>query len=110
MGVTRLGCCFLLQLLLLVPHSPADADEASARAQEAILREAGLATNDSALLDFLRKRTLDEAGLKKTPAAVKQLGDRTFAVREKAAHKLVELEKPASPYLRRALRSSDPEI
>lgn len=109
MGVMRLGCCFSAFLLLVaIGWSPAD--EANARVQETILREAGVAADDVSLLEFLRKRTLDEAGLEKIHSLVKQLGDRTFAVREKAAGELIELGKPASPYLRRALRSSDPEI
>lgn len=110
MGVTRLGCCLFSAYLLLVVVVRAPADEMNARVQEAILRDAGVAVDDVSLLEFLRKRTLDEAGLEKIHSLVKQLGDRTFAVREKAALELVELGKPASPYLRRALRSNDPEI
>lgn len=110
MGVTRAWRCCALVLPLLVFANRAIADQPNARAQEAILRDAGIATDDQALLEFLRKRTLDEAGMEKIHGLVKQLGDRTFAVREKAARELVDLGKPASPYLRRALRSSDLEI
>src|SRR2546421_105725 len=110
MGVTRLVYCFIPAFLLLAAVGRTPADEANARVQEAILREAGVAADDVSLLGFLRKRTLDETGLEKIHSLVKQLGDRTFAVREKAALELVALGKPASPYLRRALRSNDPEI
>jgi HEAT repeat protein len=110
MGVTRLVCCFTFVLWLLSPFARADSDLANARAQEQILRDAGIATDNATLLGFLRKRTLDEAGLEKIQALVKQLGDKSFARREKSTRELIELGKPAAPYLRRALRSNDPEI
>jgi HEAT repeat protein len=73
------------------------------------LQAAGIA-DDASLLAFLRSRTLDEAGLSKLQQLVKDLGDRSFTVREAASKGLFVLGKPAAPYLERAQRSPDPEV
>ncbi len=106
----RLTCCFSLMFFLSLPGMSLLATHDNPPVEEGILRDAGIAVEGPALLEFLRKRTLDEAGLTKIHRLVKQLGDRSFAMREQASSELVGLGKPASPFLRRALRSSDPEV
>ncbi len=101
-------CNLLICLVLPGIDSPQAARQA--RALEATLRDAGLPVDNAALLEFLRKRTLDEAGIAKINRLLKDLGDRSFGVRETAANELVGLGKPAAPYLRRAERSNDPEV
>ncbi len=100
------SCSLALSILLTgVQSSGADI-----RAATQELNSAGIAVEDNSLLDFLRTRTLDEAGLARIHHLVKELGDRTFGVREAASKGLVELGKPAAPYLERAQRSADPEV
>jgi PQQ-like domain len=110
MRVPRLALIYILVALFLLPGIPSLAQPRKILVEESILRDAGIATDGPALLEFLRKRTLDEAGLAKIQRLVKQLGDRSFPMREQAANELIGLGKPASPYLRRALHSGDPEI
>ena len=102
--------CYNLVFFLLVPGIQSLEQPASPRVEEGILRDAGIAVDGPSLLEFLRKRTLDEAGLAKIHRLVKQLGDRAFPLREQATSELVGLGKPASAFLRRALHSGDPEV
>jgi hypothetical protein len=92
-------------LLLVEGARPADGD--AAPAEERVLKQAGLGTDDAALLDFFRKRTPKEAEVRDL---VKKLGDDDFQVREKASRGLVALGPVAEPYLREALSSCDPEV
>ena len=110
MRFTRLAIGCLLALSALWSAIPSLAKPSGSRVEEAILRDAGIAVDGPSLLEFLRKRTLPESGLAKIHRLIKQLGDRSFALREQAAGGLVAVGKPAAPYLRRALRAGDPEI
>jgi hypothetical protein len=100
------SCSLAFTIFLTGVQSPG----ADTRAREQELISAGIAVDDKALLEFLRTRTLDENGLAKIHQLVTELGDRAFGVREAASKGLVELGKPAAPYLERAQRSADPEI
>ena len=110
MRVTRLAAIYILIASFALPGIPSLAQPEKLIVEEGILRDAGVGVDGPALLEFLRKRTLEEAGVAKIQRLVKQLGDRSFPMRQQAADELVGLGKPASPYLRRAVHSGDPEI
>jgi hypothetical protein len=101
----------LVAVALILPGgSCLHADESEIAADEAICKEAGLLTNGAALVEFFRKRTPSESVRAELAAKVRQLGDRSFRVREKATEKLVTAGRLASPLLREALHDPDVEI
>jgi HEAT repeat protein len=69
-----------------------------------------VATTNAGLVDFIRQRAADPAGLEQARALVKQLGDDSFDVREAAHGKLLRLGKTAVPVLKQAARDKDLEI
>ncbi|HXG12588.1 MAG TPA: HEAT repeat domain-containing protein [Gemmataceae bacterium] len=77
---------------------------------EQTLRDAKLATDGPALLEFFRKRTASDADPAKVKTLIRQLGDDSFEVRERASSQLVALGAPAVPYLREALKNTDIEV
>jgi HEAT repeat protein len=66
-------------------------------------------TGGPALLAEFRKRTLTPAGQEKIQALIGQLGHDSFAIRERAVTDLVAYGYLATPFLREALRGTDPE-
>src|SRR5207244_579141 len=99
-----------LILVIAVSRSAAADQEHPRAADEKLLQEAGLKTDGPALLDFFRKRTLSEADIAKLAEAVRQLGDNSFSVREKATAELVAAGRNALPSLRSGLKDADLEI
>jgi HEAT repeat protein len=97
--------CLTAFFLFLLPMM-ARADEAT-QADEQTLQSVGLKPDGTALMDFLRKRTLGEARPEQITALVRQLSDPSAAVREKATGELVSLGTVAIPWLRQA--SKDPD-
>jgi HEAT repeat protein len=73
------------------------------------LRQAGIATDTASLLRFLRQRSADTADPGQVPELIRQLGERSFTKRERAARLLVALGRPALPALRQAQRDADAE-
>ncbi len=74
------------------------------------LKNAKLPAQDTALLDFLRKRTLTDAELGELDALVHKLGDSSFEVRSKAKQDLVAQGAKALPALTQAAKDTDPEV
>lgn len=64
----------------------------------------------AALLDEFRKRTLSDDLRNKLQQLIRQLGDESFQVREKATTEILALGKTASFLLRQAASDSDAEI
>ena len=64
----------------------------------------------AALMEEVRKRTLDDANRVKLQLLVDQLGDDDFGVREKASEDLKNLGPLTLPLLRVAARSTDAEV
>lgn len=98
-------CC----LLLVAPETraaPADA----ASADEETLKAAGLRTDDVALIDFFRSKTLEDGDRDRIAALIRELGADDFAVREKASGELVRAGGKAAPLLRQAKDSRDVEV
>jgi hypothetical protein len=101
-------------VVLLVAWSLLGAGSPEEREQlaqdERLLKAHGIGTDGPALLDFVRKRTLGDADLRRLDELIQQLGDDQFAVRERASRELVRLGTPALPRLQVAARNSDPEV
>ena len=77
---------------------------------EKILRDAKLPVDGPALLKYFRDRTYKEADPKRLGMLVEQLGDKSFAVREKAHAELLTIGATALAALKEALNSSDEEV
>jgi len=67
-------------------------------------------TDGPALLDMIKKRTLGPEEMEKVKDAIRRLGDKTFANREKAMVELVARGRPVLPFLKQALKNSDLEV
>jgi hypothetical protein len=80
------------------------------KADERLLKEAGVETTDRALLEFVRKQTPTAANLKKIKDLIRQLGDEAFAVREQASKELVAFGLAAVPALQAARKNRDLEV
>jgi hypothetical protein len=79
-------------------------------AEEAALKEAHVSVAGPALVEYLRQQAPDPARLEKARTLVRQLGDDSFEVREKATAGLVTLGAVALPLVRDAVKSKDPEV
>lgn len=78
---------------------------------EQLLRAAGLATDDPALLDFFHKQTASEARLRRARELVEQLGSESFRTRERAGRELTRFGSMILPLLRQTISStSDLEV
>lgn len=99
----------LMGCLVVCILGMAQAEEKRSAEDEALLKEAKVATDGPALLDFLRKRTreIDPATVK---ILIQQLGDDSFQVREQASSKLVQLGRGVEGALQEALKDPDPEV
>jgi hypothetical protein len=75
-----------------------------------ILQAAGVDPEDAGLLQFFRTRTLQGQDLTRIQSLIRDLGDESFEVREKASVGLVELGPVAEAHLKEAARSTDPEV
>jgi hypothetical protein len=87
---------------------PAKTDPLLAQ-DEQILKKAGLATDASALLEYFRRRTPDEAEQKALKQRAAQLGSQVYPVRVKATEELIRAGRSALPVLRDIARKSDTE-
>ena len=96
-----------LYLLILPPGAPLSAFPAL---KPESLKAAGLPADGASLLVYLRQRILAEGDTEKLAALVKQLGDRSFAVRQKATSALIAAGPKAFPFLRQAANDGDAEV
>ncbi len=80
-----------------------------ASADEQLLRQHGVGTDESSLFAFLRKRSLTEPDQEQLRQLVRQLGDVSYVVRQKAAHQLLTFHTPALAFLKPARDDVDPE-
>lgn len=82
----------------------------TAAADEQTLKNAKLAVDGPALVDYFRKLAGAGSDRDKIQALIKQLGDESFEVREKASADLIRLGAVAIPYLKEALKDTDLEV
>src|SRR5947208_6113571 len=94
--------CFFASLALV----PASADETT-QADEQALQAVGLRPDGASLLRFFHLRTAGETKPDHLTELLRQLGDKSASVREKATAELVSLGIVAVPWLRQA--SKDPD-
>jgi HEAT repeat protein len=67
------------------------------------LQSAGVAANESDLLEFFRQRTLSKEDTKEIEALVEALGSKSYQEREKATKSLVLRGQAALPFLQKAI-------
>jgi hypothetical protein len=89
---------------------PAAAESGSTADDERTLRAARVGTDGPALLEFFRKRTVNDIDGSRIEKLIEQLGDDSFGVRQKASAELAALGNVAVPLLRQALNSDDIEV
>jgi hypothetical protein len=79
-------------------------------AEEQTLKEAGVAADGAAVVDYLRKQKPKAATEEAVKALIAKLGDDDFDVREQATKDLARMGAPALPLLERAAKSPDLEV
>ena len=79
-------------------------------ADEAILTNAGLKTDNATLLAFFNKRTLHDADREIVAKLIRQLGSATYRTREQALAELIARGPVVVGMLRAALQDNDLEI
>ncbi len=89
---------------------PVAFDDAETRTDEATLRKWGAGTNDGAILEVFRKRTLTDEELSRLTSLIQQLGSDQFDVRETASAELAAAGRRALALIRRALKDPDLEV
>ncbi|MCI0460735.1 MAG: hypothetical protein L0Z62_27605 [Gemmataceae bacterium] len=82
----------------------------AAEPDERALNAAKVTTDGKGLIEFLRRRTPDEAEQVRIKDLIIKLGNRSFAVRQKATAALKECGIKAAGLLREALRNADLEV
>ena len=97
----------VLAVVLIVALPLRARGQDAGQTDEALLRKAGLTIDGPSLLKYLS----DQAGnRKRVPELIRQLGNRSFAAREKATADLVALGSPAVSALQAATRDADAEV
>jgi hypothetical protein len=81
-----------------------------AGADERALRAGGQAVTGAELVEFVRRRTPPAADAAAVRRLIRQLGDESFEVRQKASAGLVVLGQAALPWLREATGDGDAEV
>lgn len=79
-------------------------------ADRATLKGANVPADGPGLLEFFRQRTHGDVDNARLRELIRQLGDDSFEVRERASGELVSLGKLAVPALKDAERDPDPEV
>jgi HEAT repeat protein len=85
----------------------AGAEEDTTAADLATLEQAQVGTSTKDLLAFLRQRTLSDADRDQLKTLIRQLGDDSFEVREKASAKLVTLGAVVETLLEEAVKTNE---
>lgn len=103
--------CFAIAIwLLLVAVLSLAADPPPVQTDEQALKDAGIATDGPGLVDFLRRRALQDGAADKINGLIRQLGDDDFEVREKACAALIDMRHRAVPFLLQARNGPQPEV
>ncbi len=109
MRVVRIHLYALVLLLLIGPQTARAQTDSQAAEDEKLLKAAGVAVDGPGLVEFFRKRIPTDDTTRRIEALMKELGDRHFKVREKAAADLIAVGPPALGALRQAARTADLE-
>src|SRR5262249_20656488 len=108
--LTRLPPLVLCPLGFLASRAADNEVVAEQAADEKLVRDAGVKPDDAGLLAFFKDRTLSADSQRQLAALVRQLGDTDFATREEATRLLVKRGTSAVPFLKPAIKDTDPEI
>jgi HEAT repeat protein len=108
MSASRLGAWLILALLL--PTLSPGQNSPPLHPDEQILKDAGLGSDNRALLDFFRARTPNDTSREHLTALVKKLGHDLFSQREEASDQLIKAGAVALPFLREAIKERDLEV
>jgi hypothetical protein len=100
-----LGSC-----VLAAPVAPPPAAKEQKARDEETLKAASLGNDGPALLAFFKKHTIGDVDRERIKKLIEELGDDSFAVREKANEQLIGLGAAARGPLREALAHPDVEI
>jgi hypothetical protein len=100
-----LGVCMLLGFLAVPARSaePTNGDEA-------VLKDAKIATDGPGLVEFFRKRASTNPTDDVLKGLIEQLGDESFQKREQATNQLIAIGGRAKPFLQRAANDPDYEV
>jgi len=101
---------FALILLVAVPVLWAGTAADDGAEQAKILKEAGIASDGPGLIKYFKTRTPSPGDQARFTELVRALGDKSFAVREKASKELIAIGEPVLPFLKKALRDGDLEL
>lgn len=74
------------------------------------LRGAHVGVDGPGLLDFFRKRSLNEADRKQLDVSIRHFGDNSYRVREQSTQDVIGMGKATLRFLRQALQNPDLEI
>ena len=84
--------------------------EESLNREIAILKDAGIERTAKSLLAAMKLRTPSKHDLEELSAAISQLKDPSFVIRERASGQLAKKGPPAVPLLRKLLLDRDPDV
>src|SRR5713226_4551898 len=110
MSSARLAIGFLPGVLFLLLLPLPAAEPSPTAADEQLLKNSKIGTDGPALLEFFRHRTEQTALKDRVAKLIRQLGDDSYDVREKASSDLAQIGEPARKQLEKALSDKDPEI
>jgi HEAT repeat protein len=79
-------------------------------ADKALLKGTGVAVEPESLLQYIRKRTLDDETRNQLESLIRQLGDPSYRMREEATRKLMGMTTSILPFLEAASHDKDLEI
>jgi hypothetical protein len=100
----RVFVCLVAVYSLLSCNISLASDESSG--DEQLLRAAGIATDDGALLDFFRKQTVDDAMAQRIRELIEGLGSDSFPLREQASADLTSLGPVVLSHLLRTIHTT----
>jgi hypothetical protein len=95
--------------LALAAGAPAaEPDPADGDAE--LLRSAGLGVDGPALVDYFKKRTVDDVDRERIGKLIRDFASEDFETREKASAALTAIGAPARPQLKEASKNADVEV
>jgi hypothetical protein len=88
----------------------APAEPAENVPEVAVLKKARVQTSGPGLLEFFRARSPNRTNQARIQVLIERLGSDSFRIRQRAAAELISLGPVASPLVRGAVSSTDPEV
>src|SRR5437762_1981440 len=108
--MSRLIFVLLLVTLELVPQREVSGQVVGDSPDVLLLTKTGISLDSSTLIDFFLQRTVTKGRHQEAAHLVRELGDMSFKIRDKAAVSLRKLGLSAEHALQEAVRSPDAEV